>query len=109
MTRKILILGAGKIGGAIVDLLHDSGAYDIALADSNATFLKQAAGDRAKTHQIDVSDRAALTKAAQGQDAVLSALTRLNPGTNYQFDEEAWRKWYIDNHTSVNVDLRRDD
>ena len=42
MTRKVLILGAGKIGGAIVDLLHGSGAYDISLADSNATFLKQA-------------------------------------------------------------------
>jgi len=62
MTRKILILGAGKIGGAIVDLLHGSGAYDIALADSNAAFLKQAAGDRAEIHQIDVSDRAALAK-----------------------------------------------
>ena len=37
MTRKILILGAGKIGGAIVDLLHDSGAYDIALADTRST------------------------------------------------------------------------
>ena len=81
MTRKILILGAGKIGGAIVDLLHGSGAYDISLADSNATFLKQAAGDRARTHEIDVSDRAALTKVAQGQDAVISALPFfLNPG-----------------------------
>ena len=27
-------------------------ADDIALADSNAAFLKQAAGDRATTHQI---------------------------------------------------------
>ena len=65
MTRKTLILGAGKIGGAIVDLLHGSGAYDISLADSNATFLKQAAGDRARTHEIDVSDRGALTRVAQ--------------------------------------------
>jgi saccharopine dehydrogenase-like NADP-dependent oxidoreductase len=81
MTRKILILGAGKIGGAIVDLLHGSGAYDISLADSNAAFLKQAAGDRARTHEIDVSDRAALSKVAQGQDAVISALPFfLNPG-----------------------------
>lgn len=81
MARKVLILGAGKIGGAIVDLLHDSGAYDIAVADSNATFLKQAAGDRARTHEIDVSDHAALRKVADGQDAVLSALPFfLNPG-----------------------------
>src|SRR5512145_2655641 len=47
MARKILILGAGKIGGAIVDLLHGSGVYDIAVADSNTAFLKQAAGARA--------------------------------------------------------------
>jgi saccharopine dehydrogenase-like NADP-dependent oxidoreductase len=81
MPRKVLILGAGKIGGAIVDLLHGSGAYDISLADSNATFLKQAAGDRAETHLIDVGDHAALTKVAQGQDAVISALPFfLNPG-----------------------------
>lgn len=81
MPRKILILGAGKIGGAIVDLLHGSGAYDIALADSNETFLKQAASGRAAIHAIDVSDRAALTKVAKGKDAVLSALPFfLNPG-----------------------------
>jgi saccharopine dehydrogenase-like NADP-dependent oxidoreductase len=81
MTRKVLILGAGKIGGAIVDLLHGSGAYDIAVADSNATFLKQAAGDRARTHEIDVGDSASLARVAAGQDAVLSALPFfLNPG-----------------------------
>src|SRR5919197_4937373 len=81
MPRKGLILGAGKIGGAIVDLLHGSGAYDIALADSNATFLKQAGGDRATTHEIDVGDRAALVKVAKGKDAVISALPFfLNPG-----------------------------
>lgn len=81
MTRKVLILGAGKIGGAIVDLLHGSGGYDISIADSDATFLRQAAGARAKTHEIDVSDSAALAKIAAGQDAVLSALPFfLNPG-----------------------------
>src|SRR5688572_24902069 len=80
MTRKVLILGAGKIGGAIVDLLHGSGAYDIAVADSNGTFLKQAAGDRARAHEIDVGDSASLARVAAGQDAVLSALPFfLNP------------------------------
>src|SRR5919109_511392 len=43
--------------------------------------LRQAGGDRATTHAIDVSDRAALIKVARGQDAVLSALPFfLNPG-----------------------------
>ena len=86
MKRKILVLGAGKIGGAIVDLLHASGGYEITLADSNAGFLAQAGGTgaggkKAATHQIDVSDPQALRGVTRGQDAVISALPFfLNPG-----------------------------
>lgn len=81
MKRKVLVLGAGKIGGAIVDLLHASGGYDITLADSNAAFLAQAGGEKAATHRIDVGDRGALTAVAKGREAVLSALPFfLNPG-----------------------------
>jgi len=81
MKRKILVLGAGKIGGAIVDLLHASGGYEITLADSNAGFLSQAGGKKATTRQIDVADPQALRGVAQGQDAVISALPFfLNPG-----------------------------
>jgi saccharopine dehydrogenase-like NADP-dependent oxidoreductase len=86
MKRKILVLGAGKIGGAIVDLLHASGGYEITLADSNAGFLAQAGGTgaggkKATTRQIDVADPKALADVAQGQDAVISALPFfLNPG-----------------------------
>ena len=46
-ARKVLVLGAGKIGGAIVDLLHATGDYQITLADTDKAFLAQAAGDRA--------------------------------------------------------------
>jgi len=81
MQRKVLVLGAGKIGGAIVDLLHATGDYQVTLADADPAFLKQAAGDRAKALQIDVGDRQALHKAMEGQQAVLSALPFfLNPG-----------------------------
>jgi hypothetical protein len=41
-------------------------------------------------------------------ETVLAALTSLNPGVNYGFDEDAWRRWYIDTHTTVEVNLRRD-
>jgi saccharopine dehydrogenase-like NADP-dependent oxidoreductase len=79
--RKVLVLGAGKIGGAIVDLLHATGDYQITLADSDQAFLAQAAGDRAKALKIDVADKKALRGAMQGQQAVLSALPFfLNPG-----------------------------
>jgi hypothetical protein len=40
---------------------------------------------------------------------VRDALTHLNPGVNFLYDVDAWRKWYIDTHTSTNVDLRRDE
>ena len=37
--RKILFLGVGKIGGAIVDLLAATGDYDVTIADQDANFL----------------------------------------------------------------------
>jgi hypothetical protein len=39
--------------------------------------------------------------------SVRGALTTLYPGINYQYDEEAWRNWYIQSQTSTAVDLRR--
>jgi len=41
--------------------------------------------------------------------SVLSALTSLHPGTNFRYNVEAWRQWYIQSQTSVPVDLRRGD
>jgi hypothetical protein len=40
---------------------------------------------------------------------VLAALTHLHQGINFHYDVEAWRNWYIETHTSTNVDLRRDE
>jgi hypothetical protein len=39
---------------------------------------------------------------------VLAALVSLHPGVNYRYDIEDWRRWYIDTHTSTNINLRRD-
>jgi hypothetical protein len=39
--------------------------------------------------------------------SVRAALTVFYPGVNYQFDEDAWRDWYIRSQTSTAVDLRR--
>jgi len=86
MKREVLVLGAGKIGGAIVDLLHATGDYRITLADSDATFLAQAvqqgaAGQKAVAKAVDVSDRKALADLLKGKAAALSALPFfLNPG-----------------------------
>lgn len=40
---------------------------------------------------------------------VLSALASLHPGVSFEFDEAAWRKWYIEKFTTTKVDLRRDE
>src|SRR5262245_42673393 len=80
MKRKALILGAGKIGGAIIDLLHGTGDYELTLADSNEGFLRQAGQGKAETRAVDVADAKALRGLVQGQQVVLSALPFvLNP------------------------------
>ncbi len=42
-------------------------------------------------------------------EMALSALAVLNPGINFGYDEAAWKRWYIQTHTTVNANLRRDD
>lgn len=39
--------------------------------------------------------------------SVLSALTNLHQGINYDFNEAQWKAWYIQSHTSSDVNLRR--
>lgn len=41
--------------------------------------------------------------------AVLSALTSLYPGVNFQYDVDDWKRWYTQTLTSTAVDLRRDE
>ncbi len=78
--RKVLVLGAGKIGGAIVDMLSATGDYDIAVADRDPAFLAMVAREKARQSQVDVSDAVALRRLADGTDAVISALPFfLNP------------------------------
>jgi saccharopine dehydrogenase-like NADP-dependent oxidoreductase len=81
-THRILIIGAGKIGQVVADLLaqaprHGAGtSYHVTLADRSAQALAQAAGSTSPAWQplvLDVQDPAALAKALQGQAAVLSA------------------------------------
>jgi saccharopine dehydrogenase-like NADP-dependent oxidoreductase len=78
--RKVVILGAGKIGGAIVDMLAATGDYDITIADQDANFLALISADKARHLRIDVSDPAALAGALKNQQVAVSALPFfLNP------------------------------
>lgn len=73
--KDILVLGAGKIGAMIADLLVETGDYAVTVGDSVRAQL-----DRLHTRlpvetvEIDVADRGALDGALAGRFAVLSAV-----------------------------------
>ena len=57
---------------------------------------------------LSMGSKPKMVKADLKNEMVLAALTSLNPGVNYGFNEDAWRRWYVDTHTTVDVNLRRD-
>ena len=72
--HKILVVGAGKIGSAIVQLLAESGSYQVTAADKAHTFLGKLKDlERVFTLQLDVAEPGALSHALKGHDAVVSA------------------------------------
>src|SRR5580700_11154120 len=79
--NRVLLLGAGKIGGAIARFLTSCGEYDVLVADSDSAALKRLAeSGRISTVTMSVGDSEALRKAMSGRQAVVSALSfALNP------------------------------
>jgi saccharopine dehydrogenase-like NADP-dependent oxidoreductase len=69
--HSLLVIGAGKIGQVVADLLAGSADYDVTLADRDSAALKPS--PRVKTLALDVADPAALRRALDGRWAVLSA------------------------------------
>ena len=73
-SKPILLVGAGKIGQVVADLLAGSGDYDVTLADRDGAALAALkAAERVRTLVLDVADQVALERALAGQWAVLSA------------------------------------
>lgn len=72
--RSILLLGAGKIGAMIAELLTQSGDYEVTVGDRDEAALARIA-DRSKVKilPLDVADPNALRGALAGKYAVLSA------------------------------------
>lgn len=71
---SVLLLGAGKIGAMITELLTETGDYEVTVADRDAEALARLAeGGKARTVEIDVADGEALRAAMAGKFAVLSA------------------------------------
>ena len=77
-TKDILVIGAGKIGQVVADLLAGSGDYSVTLADRDAAALdalgsSALADSRVQRLALDVADDASLQRALDGRYAVLSA------------------------------------
>src|ERR1700761_8758972 len=70
---KAIILGAGHIGTAIAVDLASTGAYEVTLADRDASRLTLRQTDKVVFKPVDVTDPAALRAALRGQDVVISA------------------------------------
>ncbi len=73
MQTRLALLGAGKIGDAIVNLLGGSGDYALTIVDRDATRLAQMARANVTAVSIDCSDATALARVLPGHDVVLSA------------------------------------
>ena len=73
--KNVLLVGGGKIGAMITNLLAKSGDYHVTVADNASESLaKVARNDRVDTLRLDVTDGAALRDALAGKYAVLSAV-----------------------------------
>lgn len=57
---------------------------------------------------LSMGGKPKMVKTDLKNETVLAALTSLNPGVNYGFNKDAWRRWYVDTHTTTHVNLRRD-
>ncbi len=71
---SVVILGTGKIGSAIVKLLHHIGDYSLLVGDMDSQALDLLSKSvPVETFVIDVTDEAALSEKLQGWDCVVSA------------------------------------
>lgn len=72
--RKVAVVGAGKIGSTIVDLLAGSGAYEVLVIDQSAEALAHLnPRANAATAAMAIDDPDALATALKGRFAVLNA------------------------------------
>lgn len=72
--KKIVVVGAGNIGGTIANMLAETGDFEVLVCDRDPSRLKGIAGHpNVATQAIDIGDAAALEALLKGRFAVLSA------------------------------------
>lgn len=74
MAYRILVLGAGKIGGTVAKLLGHSGGYLVTVGDIDVAALDHLSQESTvNTEVLDVADKQKLTAMMDNFDAVISA------------------------------------
>jgi len=71
---SVVILGAGKIGTSIAQMLSRVDGYAVTLTDSDAERLNYTSAENVEKAQIDAHHRQALEMVLEGKDLVISAL-----------------------------------
>ncbi len=71
---KLLLLGAGKIGGAITAMLADTGDYEVSVADSDEAMLELIPDSEAARRNADLSHAESVLALAKDKDVIVSAL-----------------------------------
>jgi saccharopine dehydrogenase-like NADP-dependent oxidoreductase len=71
--KNVLLVGGGKIGVAITQLLSATGDYRVTVADKDAASLARMPKTHVTTRQVEIADAASFAKVAKGHDIVLSA------------------------------------
>ena len=73
-TTNVLLLGVGKIGVAITELLHGTSDFRVVVADCDGEALGRIHQQDVTREVVDVGDEAALAQAMAGMDVAISAL-----------------------------------
>ena len=71
--KNVALVGGGKIGIAITELLAGTGDYRVTVFDRDAESLDRMPRRNVETRRFDVSDARDFSRALEGQDIVLSA------------------------------------
>ena len=71
--KNILLVGGGKIGVAISELLGATGDYRVTVVDRDAASLSRMPKTNVSTRQAEIADVASFAQIVKGHDIVLSA------------------------------------
>ncbi|MEJ0028234.1 MAG: saccharopine dehydrogenase family protein [Rhizomicrobium sp.] len=71
--KNVMLVGGGKIGIAIAELLSGTGDYRVTVADRDAASLARMPRTNVTTRVVEIADPASFAAAVKGHDVVLSA------------------------------------